>query len=65
MGSERDRPLAILAGVTMIALAVWSLLRERRTVPAARVTIADDGRVTAALRLRELDDMQLYDSALL
>lgn len=38
---------------------------ERRTVPAARVTIADDGRVTAALRLRELDDMQLYDSALL
>jgi cytochrome c1 len=35
MGSERDRPLAILAGVTMIALAVWSLLRERRTVPAA------------------------------
>ena len=38
---------------------------ERRTVPAARVSIADDGQVTAALRLRELDDVQVYDPALL
>ena len=38
---------------------------ERRTVPAARVSIADDGQLTAALRLRELDDIQTYDPALL
>jgi hypothetical protein len=38
---------------------------ERRTVPAARVSIADDGQVTAALRLRELDGVQVYDAALL
>jgi hypothetical protein len=37
----------------------------RRTVPAARVSIADDGRVTAALRLREVDEAQIYDPALL
>jgi hypothetical protein len=38
---------------------------ERRTVPADRVTIADDGQVSAALRLRELADVQTYDPALL
>ena len=38
---------------------------ETRTVPAARVTIADNGRISAALPLRELDSMQSYDPALL
>ena len=38
---------------------------QRRTVPAARVSIEDDGQVTAALRLGELADVQIYDPALL
>lgn len=38
---------------------------EPRTVPAARVSIADDGQVTAALRLAELEDVQIYDPELL
>jgi hypothetical protein len=38
----------------------------RRTVPAARVMIDEEnGGITAALRLRELDDLQVYDPALL
>jgi hypothetical protein len=37
----------------------------RRTVPAARVTVEEDGQITAALRLRELEDLQIYDPALL
>lgn len=38
---------------------------EPRTIPADRVTIEDDGRLTTALRLEQLDSMQVYDSALL
>lgn len=38
---------------------------ERRTVPAARVKIDDDGDVVAALEISELAHVQVYDSALL
>lgn len=38
---------------------------EPRTVPAARVSIGDDGQVMAALSLSELDGVQIYDPALL
>ena len=38
---------------------------ERRTVPAARVEIDDDGDVVAALEISELAHVQIYDPALL
>ena len=38
---------------------------ERRTVPAARVRIEEDGDVVAALEISELPHVQLYDPALL
>jgi hypothetical protein len=50
----------------VVATEMGSLLDpERRTIPAARVAIEDDGSIVAALETTEIESVQIYDPELL